>query len=184
MKKAAFLILASAVAVCASAAKIGTVDMLLLVKNHASYESNKTLLVSTEKDYRKKLDEMKSELDAIQEEGHKVADELRNPMLAPKAKAEAEKSMQSIQNRFMQKQQQMRNEAMRNQQELSALEARLLKAQADDLKKTIAAFASANGYDVILDNAAAVYSKGALDVTDAILKKMGVDPATARAKEQ
>ena len=121
MKKVAFLILASAVAVCASAAKIGTVDMLLLVKNHASYESNKTLLVSTEKDYRKKLDEMKSELDAIQEEGHKVADELRNPMLAPKAKAESEKSMQSIQNRCMQKQQQMRNEVMRNQQELSTV---------------------------------------------------------------
>ena len=79
MKKVAFLILASAVAVCASAAKIGTVDMLLLVKNHASYESNKTLLVSTEKDYRKKLDEMKSELDAIQEEGHKVSSSSPSP---------------------------------------------------------------------------------------------------------
>ncbi|MBO5647242.1 MAG: OmpH family outer membrane protein [Kiritimatiellae bacterium] len=184
MKKATLLILAAAVAASASAVKIGTVDMLLLVRNHATYESNKTLLLSTEKDYRKKLDEMKAELDAIQVEGHKVSDELRNPMLAPKAKAEAEKSLQSIQNRFLQKQQMMRNEAMRNQQELSALEARLLKAQADDLKKTIAAFASANGYDIILDNAASIYSKGSLDVTDAILKKMGVDPATARAKEQ
>lgn len=177
------MIALAATAAFAHAAKIGTVDMLLLVRNHASYESNKALLSSTEKDYRKKLDDMKTELDSIQEQGQKLVEEMRNPMIAPKAKAEAEKSMASIQSRYMQQQQLMRAEAMRNQQELASLESRLLKAQADDLKKTIAKFAADNGYDMVIDSAAAIYSKPALDVTDGVLKVMGVDPVKARAKE-
>ncbi|MBP5791898.1 MAG: hypothetical protein J6W80_06565, partial [Kiritimatiellae bacterium] len=55
--------------------KIGTVDMMILVKNHPSYETNKNLLTSTERDYQKRLDAMKSELDSVQEEGRKLADE-------------------------------------------------------------------------------------------------------------
>ena len=31
--------------------KIGTVDLMLLVRNHPSYESNKTLLTATDKDF-------------------------------------------------------------------------------------------------------------------------------------
>jgi Skp family chaperone for outer membrane proteins len=73
---------------------------------------------------------------------------------------------------------------MRNQQELSDLEARLLKSQADDLKKRIAAFAEKNGYDLVVDAAAALYSGRGLDVTDEILKTMNVDPKKAKAKEK
>ena len=94
MKK--LLIAFCAVAVCASsfALKIGTVDMVVLVKNHPAYETNKTLLLNTEKDFRKKLEEMNKELASIQEEGKKHADSLKNPMAAPKAKAEAEKALE------------------------------------------------------------------------------------------
>ena len=35
---------------------LGTVDIMLLVKNHPNYDSNKTLLTSTDKDYQKKLE--------------------------------------------------------------------------------------------------------------------------------
>ena len=73
---------------------------------------------------------------------------------------------------------------MRNQQDLADLEARLLKAQAADLKKRIANYAEKAGYDVVFDAAAALYSKKALDVTDAVLKDMGVDPKVARAEEK
>ena len=48
MKKL-ILAMAMAAAMAASAEmKLGTVDMMLLVKNHLNYDSNKTLLTSTD----------------------------------------------------------------------------------------------------------------------------------------
>lgn len=164
--------------------KLATVDMMLLVRNHPSYETNKNLLMTTEKDYQKRLDGLKSELESIQEEGKKLADEYRNPMLAQAAKEKIEKQLSEVQSKFMAAQQKLRNEAMHNQQELSDLEARLLKAQAEDLKKRIATFAEKNGYDLVVDATAALYSKKGYDVTDDILKSMNVDPKKAKAKEK
>jgi len=159
--------------------KIGTVDMLKLVRNHSSYEPNKALLTETQKDYEKKLDKMKIDLDEIQEEFKKKSDQLHQPMLSESAKAKIEKELMDIQNRGLVSQQRMRNEAMRSQQDLQDLEARLLKATSADLRKKIAAYAEENGYDVILDGSAAPYAKAALDVTPGILKSIGVDPAKA-----
>lgn len=180
MKKSLIALCVAAVSAVSFGIKVGTVDMLVLVKNHPAYETNKTLLTNTEKDFRKKLDEMKKELDAIQEEGKKHADALRNPMSSQKAKMDAETALNDIQNRYMQQQQKIRNEMMRSQQELTQLETGLLKAQADDLKKRIAKFAADNGYDLVIDKTATAFSKDSLDVTDAVLKEMGVDPAKAK----
>jgi Skp family chaperone for outer membrane proteins len=180
MKKTIAALAAAAAMSVFADMKVGVVDMMLLVKNHPGYEANKTLLTNTEKDYKKRLETMKTELEAIQEEGRKLADELRNPMLSAAAKTKAESDIAGVQTRFMQQQQKMRNEALRNQQELSDLESRLLKAQADDLRKRIAVFASKNGYDLILDSTAALFAKD-MDVTDGVLKAMDVDPKAARA---
>ncbi len=180
MKK---LLIAAGVAVMSVASfglKLGTVDMLVLTKNHPAYETNKTLLLNTEKDFRKKLDELKKELDSIQAEGEKHVEAARNPMASPKVKAEAEQALGEIQNRYMQQQQKMRTEMMRSQQELAQLETSLVKAQTDDLKKRISKFAEKNGYDVVVDSTAAFYAKESFNVTDAVLKEMGVDPAKAK----
>lgn len=160
------------------------IDMVLLVRSHASYETNKELLVGMEKDFRKSLDEMRDELDKIQEEGRKVAEELKNPMLAAAAKEKAEKEIYSIQQRYMALQQKMRSEAMQNQKTLSDMEARLLKSQTEDLRKKVAEFAKKNGYSLVIDSSATLYIDDALDVTDAMLEFMGVDPKAARAKEK
>ncbi|MGN0854966.1 MAG: OmpH family outer membrane protein [Kiritimatiellia bacterium] len=164
--------------------KVGTVDMMLLVRNHPSYEVNKNMLMSTEKDYQKRLDGLKSELDSIQEEGKKLADEYRNPMLAQSVKTKIEGDIATVQQKFMAAQQKLRSEAMRNQQELSDLEARLLKAQAEDLKARIATFAEKNGYDLVIDASAALFARKSLDVTDEVLRSMNVDPKKAREKNE
>ena len=56
-------------ALCAATAfgdmKIGTVDMMVLVRNHKSYDTNKKMLQDSEKDYQRELDQVKSELDVI-----------------------------------------------------------------------------------------------------------------------
>jgi Skp family chaperone for outer membrane proteins len=88
--------------------------------------------------------------------------------------------MIDIQNRFFAGQQKLRSEMMRSQQELQALEGRLLKTTTDDINNRIAKFADANGYDMIIDGSAVRFSKKSFDVTDSILKEMGVDPAKAK----
>lgn len=167
--------------------KIGTVDMMLLVRNHKSYEGNKAYLTETEASCKRKLDAMKTGLQSLQDEGRKLADELRNPMLADASKKSLENRLVDIQNRFIKQQQEMRNEALRAEQELSETEARLLRIQAKDIKEIITKFSEKEGYDLILDGSAALYAKKTCDVTDGILKQMGVDPAKARqavAKEK
>lgn len=176
----ASLFLASAATVFADV-KIGTVDMVLLVRNHKNYEDNKRLLTSTETEYKQKLESKKSDLQSIQDEGRKLADELRNPMLSDATKKSLENRLVEIQNRFIKAQQDIRSEAMRSEQDLSELEARLLRFQAQDIKKSIQAFAEDAGYDMILDSSATLYAKESHDVTDGVLKEMGVDPEKARA---
>ena len=165
-------------------AKFGTADLMVLVRNHPSYDRDKTLLSSTDKDYQKKLELIKSDGDKLQEEGKKLMEQMESPMLADKAKADIKTKLMDIQKKLMGIEQQYRSEAVHFRQELQDLESRLLKATTDDLRKRIASFAEANGYDIIFDSNATTYAKASYNVTDAILKEMGVDPKNAKGKDE
>lgn len=183
MKKLIFALAVTTALGASAAMKFGTVEMLTLVRNHPNYDSNKTLLTTTEKDYKKKLDVIKGDLDKIQEEGKKLAEQARNPMLSANAKQKLEKDMMEVQGKYLAAQQRLRQEMGRSQQDLQDLEARLLRTTSDDIRKRVKKYAEEKGYDVIADSSAMVFSKKEFDVTPAILKAMGVDPATARGKE-
>ena len=164
--------------------KVGTVNLMLLVRNHPSYESNKALLESTDKDYQKKVEAIKSEGDALQDEGKKLMEQHENPMLTAKAKADLEKQVTEIQKKLMSIEQRYRNEAMRCRQDLQELESRLLKTTTDDLRKRLAKYAEEKGYDFVFDANAAAFSKPTYDVTDDILAGMGVDPKNAKGRDE
>ena len=159
--------------------KVATVDMMKLVKKHPSYETNKAALTSAEKDYQKRIDQLKDDVEQIQADGNKLAEQARNPMLAAAAKQKLEREMMDIQDKFMAAQQKLRNEAMSSQQKLTELENRLLKAQTDSIREKVRDFAKAGGYDVVMDSAAAIYAVETLDVTDEVLKTMGVGEVAA-----
>lgn len=184
MKKALLAIVIAAACAVRAEMKLGVADMMKLVKNHPSYETNRSLLASTERDYKKKLDVLKGAVEEIQDEGKRLSEQLRNPMLADKAKGDIEKKIVDIQGKFLAAQQKFRGEAMRSQQDLADLEARLLKTQTADIRKRVGDFAKANGYDLIMDSQAALFSKDAFDVTDELLKAMGVDPAKAKGGDE
>ena len=178
-------VLAASIAFSLSAEmKLGTVDLMLLVKNHPNYDSNKTLLTSTDKDYQKKLEGIKSEGDKLQEEGKKLLEQVRNPMLTGKAKQDIEKQLTDLQQKLLGIEQHYRSEAMRCRQDLQDLEGRLLRTTTDDLRKRIAKYAAAKGYDLIVDTNAAAYAAPALDVTDEMLKELGVDPKNAKGRNE
>jgi len=185
MKKLAVLAAVAALATGAFAeAKIGRVDMMVLVRNHSSYESNKKLVTDTESDSQKRLADQKKRLDAIEEEGRKLADEYRNPTLSSAKKAKIEEQIADVQKRYLALQNKVRNDMLNDQRSLADLESSLLKSQAEEVKSIVAKFAEENGYDMILEASAFVYCTKSVDVTDIILERMGVDPKTAiRGKE-
>ena len=177
------------IALCAVTAfgdvKIGTVDMMVLVRNHKSYDTNKKMLQDSEKDYQKELDSMKAELDALQDEGKKIADQARNPMISQAQKDKIEKELLDIQNKYVAGQQKLRSKAMESQQKLQELETQLLKITTEEIRAVVNKFADDNDYDLIIESTVTAFAKKSFDVTDGILKEMGVDPkyAKGRAKD-
>ena len=157
--------------------KIATVNMVDLVKLHPSYETNKALLKSTDKDYKAKLDKRQDEIKAIADEGKKAQEDLSNPMLSASAKASAQKKLEGVQRRYIAARQDMEAEVRRYQSELSDLEARLMKLQTEEIRAKITAYAKEKGYDLIIDSTMLAFSKESLEVTDDILRAMNVDPA-------
>ena len=157
--------------------KIGTVNMVDLVKLHPSYASNKALLKSTDKDYKEKLDKRQDEIKAIADEGKKAQEDLSNPMLSAAAKATAQKNLEGVQRRYIAARQDMEAEVRRYQNELTDLESRLMKLQTDDIREKISAYAEKNGYDMIIDSTMLAFSRKSFEVTDDILRSMNVDPA-------
>ena len=182
MKK--IIVLAAMAAVLAASAdmKVGTVNMIDLVRLHPSHESNRTLVKTTDSEYKAKLDAKQDELKEIADEGKKAQGDLQNPMLSAQARAAAQKKLEGIQKRFLEGQQEMRQMATRFQGDLSELESRLIKLETEEIRAKINAYAKENGYDFIADSTILAFSKESYDVTDDILKAMGVDPAKRKEK--
>ena len=165
-----------AAAMAASAElKLGTVSLETLIKNHPNHESNRTLVKSTADDYRSKMETRQEQAKALVEEGKKIQSDWQNPMLSASAKADLQKKMEGVQRKLFAAQQEMRSEDQHYQEELADLQQRLFKIEKKDVEAKIAEFAKEAGYDMIVDVAACGFAKPELDVTDAVIKKMGVE---------
>ena len=175
MKRIVACACAVAVALVASAEmKVGTVNLETLIKNHPNHESNRTLVKSTADDYRKKMESRQEQAKALMEEGKKIQSDYQNPMLSAAAKTDLQKKMDGLQRRLYALQQEMRADEQHYQEELADLQQRLFKIEKKDVEAKIAEFAKEQGYDLIVDVAACGFSKPDLDVTEDVLKKMGV----------
>ena len=180
MKKAMIAGLCMAAALVASAEmKVGTVNLETLIKNHPNHESNRTLVKSTADDYRNKMEARQEQAKALMEEGKKIQSDYQNPMLSVAAKTDLQKKMDGLQRKLYALQQEMRADDQHYQEELADLQQRLFKIEKKDVEAKIAAFAKEQAYDLIVDVAACGFSKPDLDVTENILKKMGVEKPKA-----
>ena len=184
MKKIMTMAAAVAALTVAAELKIGTVNMVDLVRLHPNHESNRALVKTTDSGYKAKLDAKQDELKEIADEGKKSQSDLQNPMLSTQARAAAQKKLEGIQKRFLDGQQEMRQMATRFQNDLGELESRLIKLETDDIRAKIGAYAKEQGYDLIADHTILAFAKESFDVTDEILKAMGVDPAKRKEKKE
>jgi Skp family chaperone for outer membrane proteins len=156
--------------------KIAVVNLETLVKNHPSHESNRALVKTTAEDYRKKMEAKQEQLKKLVEEGKKLQSDWQNPILSAAGKSELQKKMETIQQKLFAGQQEMRADDQHYQNELADLQQRLFKIEKTEVEKQIREYAKAEGFDLVVDAAACGFAAPKLDVTDAILKKMGVDP--------
>ena len=174
MKKIVFSCVCMAAAVVSAGMKLGVVNLEILIKNHPSHESNRALVKSTADDYRKKMEARQEKAKALVEEGKKIQSDWQNPMLSAVAKADLQKKLEEVQRKLFTIQQEMRSEDQRCQEELADLQQRLFKIEKTDVETKLAEFAKDEGYDIIVDAAACGFVKTDMNVTDAVLKKMGV----------
>lgn len=174
MKKILFSCMCLAAVSASAGVKIATVNLEILIKNHPSHESNRTLVKSTADDFRKKMESRQEKAKALVDEGKKIQSDWQNPMLSATAKADLQKKLEDVQRKLFAAQQEMRAEDQRCQEELADLQQRLFKIEKKDIESRLADFANDEGYDILVDVAACGFSKSGLDVTEAVLKKMGV----------
>ena len=183
MKKLLIALMMAAAMGASAELKIATVNMVDLVRLHPTHDSNKQLVRTTDSDYKSKLDKMQEEMKSLADEGKKIQADLQNPMLSNSAKAEAQKKMDGIQQKFLAGQQELRQAAQRFQTDLSDLEQRLIKIETEDIRAKISAYAKEKGFDIIADSTMLAFAADKLDVTDDILKAMKVDPAKRKEKK-
>ena len=175
MKRIVACTCAVVAAVAMADIKLGTVNLETLIKNHPNHESNRTLVKSTADDYRKKMESRQEQAKALMEEGKKIQSDYQNPMLSAAAKTDLQKKMDGLQRKLYSLQQEMRADDQHYQEELADLQQRLFKIEKKDVEEKITEFAKEQEYDLIVDVAACGFSKPDLDVTEDVLKKMGVE---------
>ena len=180
--KPTILDLVAAISLAASAdLKVATVNMMHLVELHPTRESNKALVKSTSDDYKAKLDAKQDALKALLDEAKKVYEDMQNPMLSTSAKADAQKKLDSLQQKVAAARQDLLRTDQHFRDEMDDLEKRLIKLETSDIRAKISAYAKAKGFDLVLDYTMVAYAKDAFDVTDDILRALKVDPAKRKA---
>ena len=150
------------VATSASALKVGVVDLqVVIVKSKKGKAAKKRL--------KKIFDKKQKALDKKQKAILEMKKVLENPSAIDsperrrKALVEYQSSLAGLQEAFV-----------KNQQELVKKEEQLMKPIFKKLGKILEAYSTKNGYDLVLARSqhGVVFSKPALDITKAILKKM------------
>ncbi len=169
-------IAAMAASMIAAQDKIVVVNMVDLVRFHPSRERDRKLMQDTEKDFQSRLDKQRDRFEELRNEYEKAVKEARSPALNDKAKNEAEEKAMRHRDVLAEADRDLRQEMQKLQRELSELDTRLLRQVTGDIREILTKFAQEKKYNMVLDSTTMAYHDPALDVTDEILKRMGVDP--------
>lgn len=165
--------------------KTAVVNMVDLVRFHPSRERDRKLMQDTEKEFQGKLDKQRDRFEQLRDEYEKSVKEARNPALNEKARAEAEDKAMKHRDVLAEADRDLRQEMQKLQRELGDLDSRLLRQVTSDIRDVLTKYAQEVKYSVILDGTTLAYFDPKLEVTDEILKRMGVDPKLRKeAKEK
>ena len=165
--------------------KTAVVNMVELVRFHPNRDRDRKLMQDTEKEYQAKLDKQRDRFEQLRDEYEKVVKEARNPALNEKARAEAEDKAMKNRDVLAEADRDLRQEMQKLQRDLSDLDTRLLRQVTNDIREILTKYAQENKCAMVFDSTTMAYSDPKLDVTDDVLKRMGVDPKVRKeAKEK
>ena len=179
------IVLAAALAAAVGVAqeKTAVVNMIDLARYHPNGERDRKLMADMQKDLQAKLDKQLERLDQLRDEYSKADKEARNPALSEKARVEAENKAIKTRNVLAEADRDLRQEHQKSVRDLEEQDARLLRQVMGEIREKVTAFAKDNKYTVVMDGSTLAYFDPKLDVTDEILKKLGVDPKVRKAAE-
>ncbi|HNX33097.1 MAG TPA: OmpH family outer membrane protein [Kiritimatiellia bacterium] len=186
MKRACvFMAAVLAATVMLAQEKTAVVNMVDLVRFHPSRERDRKLMQETEKEYQAKLDKQRDRFEQLRDDYEKAVKEARSPALNEKARAEAEDKAMKHREVLTEADRDLRQEMQKLQRDLGELDTRLLRQVTSDIRDVLSKYAQETKSTVILDGTTIAYFDPKLDVTDDILKRMGVDPKVRKeAKEK
>ncbi|MEI6644675.1 MAG: OmpH family outer membrane protein [bacterium] len=165
--------------------KIVVVNMIDLIRYHPNRERDRKLMTDTEKEYQEKLDKRRERFEQLRDEFERVAKEARNPALSDKARSEAETKALKQRDVVSEAERDLRQEAQKLQRELADLDTRLLRQVTGEIRETITKYAKDTKSTLVMDASTLAYSDPKMDVTDDVLKRMGIDPKVRKeAKEE
>ena len=164
--------------------KTAVVNMVDLVRFHPSRERDRKLMQDTEKEFQAKLDKQRDRFEELRDEYEKALKEARNPALNEKAKAEAEDKAMKHRDVLAEADRDLRQEMQKLQRELGDLDARLLRQVTGDIREVLTKYAQEAKVSIILDGTTIAYFDPKLEVTDEVLKRMGVDPKLRKEAQE
>ena len=164
--------------------KTAVVNMVDLVRFHPSRDRDRKLMQDTEKEYQGKLDKQRDRFEELRNEYEKAVKEARSPALSEKAKADAEDKAVKHRDVLADADRDLRQEMQKLQRELGDLDTRLLRQVTGDIREVINKYAQETGVGIILDGTTIAYFDPKLDVTDDVLKRMGVDPKVRKEAQE
>jgi len=166
--------------------KVAVVQMVDLVRFHPNSERDRKLMQDTEKEFQSKLDKRRDRFDQMRSEFEALVKESRNPALNDKARSEAEDKAAKHRTVLAEAERDLRQELQKYQRDLADMETRLLRQITGELRDVVSKYAKENKYTIIMDGTSLPYFDEKLDVTDQVLKQIGIDPKVrkeAKAKE-
>lgn len=166
--------------------KTVVVNMIDLIRFHPNRERDRKLMVDMEKEYQTKLDKRRERFEQLRDDFERTAKETRNPVLSDKARAEAESKALKQRDVVAEAERDLRQEAQKLQRELGDQDTRLLRQVTNEIRETITKYAKDSKISIVMDASTLAYFDSKLDVTDEVLKRMGIDPVKVRkeAKEE
>lgn len=165
--------------------KTAVVNMVDLVRFHPSRERDRKLMQDTEKEFQTKLDKQRDRFEQLRDEYEKAVKEARNPALNDKARSEAEDKAMKHRDVLAEADRDLRQEMQKLQRELGDLDSRLLRQVTGDIRDVLSKYAQDGKFTLVLDGTTMAYFDPKLEVTDDVLKRMGVDPKVRKeAKEK
>ena len=164
--------------------KTAVVNMVDLVRFHPSRERDRKLMQDTEKEFQSKLDKQRDRFEQLRSDYEKAVKEARNPALNEKARAEAEDKAMKHRDVLAEADRDLRQEMQKLQRELGDLDTRLLRQVTGDIREVLSKFAQEGKFTIVLDGTTMAYFDPKLEVTDEVLRRMGVDPKVRKESKE